>query len=210
MSGKLVDKYGAIQAEDVEVLERCLNEISSRIERESVAGGHPPHFARICEIGMHDGNTARGIENFFKERGQQMTYWGIEPDTVSTRPRFVPANGLLIQADSAECYSAIPDGLDLVWVDGCHCMGHVILDTIHYERKVRGGGFICFHDINPIGQGLLSEHQYHGPNTPDFALAVTKGLDAIRFPWAPWRFFDQKIPPPSDGIDCGTLAFRKD
>ena len=202
MSGKLFDKYGAIQAEDVEVLEACLTHIAEQARKDG-------RFARICEIGMHDGNTARGIENFFKERGQQMTYWGIEPDTVSTRPRFVPANGLLIQADSAECYEVIPEWLDLVWVDGCHCRNHVVLDTLNYAPKVRVGGFICFHDINPIGQGLLSEHQYHGPNTPDFALAVNKALSLIRFPWDNWTFFAQGVPPASDGIDCGTGAYRR-
>ena len=128
----------------------------------------------------------------------------------NNRPRYVPANGIEVIGDSAEVFNQVPDGLDLVWVDGCHCFNHVVLDTLHYEKRVRPGGFICYHDINPFGQGLLNEHQYHGPDIPEFALAVTDALSAIRFPWGTWQYFMQKYPPPSDSQDCGTLAFRKD
>ena len=205
MSGKLFDKYGAILQEDVDVLEACLSIIASACKAQG-------RFAKICEIGMHDGNTARGIENFLKAQGVSMTYWGIDPLTeeVNKRPRYRPANCLEIIGDSAEVFNQVPDQLDLVWVDGCHCRNHVILDTVNYESKVRPGGFICYHDINPFGQGLLNEHQYHGPNIPEFALAVTEALRLIRFPWAPWQFFDQKYPTPEESQDCGTLAFRKD
>lgn len=206
MSGHLFDKYGAILQEDVEVLESCLTIVAAACKAQG-------RFARICEIGMHDGNTARGIENFFKALGLSMTYWGIDPLTaaVNQRPRYIPANGLEVIGDSAEVFNQIPDGLDLVWVDGCHCRNHVVLDTINFESKVRPGGFICYHDINPAGQGRLEEHQYHGPNIPEFALAVNQALDLIRFPWGTWQFFAEKYPQPAEfPFDCGTRAFRKD
>ena len=177
-------------------MEACLNEIV--LEHISPV--------RVLEIGMHDGNTARGIEKFFVDRGIAMEYMGIDPDDGSTRPRHVPKDGKVIVGDSAEVFEGIPSGFDLVWVDGCHCFNHVVLDTLHYARKVRPGGFICFHDINPAGQNEI-EHQYHGPQTPAFGLAVNSALEAIRFPWAPWTLFGEKYP--SDRSNCGTRAYRK-
>ena len=204
MSGHLFDKYGAILQEDVEVLESCLTLIASKCHAEE-------RFPRILEIGMHDGGTARGIENFFKAQGfPTITYWGIDPDQGKTRPRYVPTNGREIIGLSSEVFSEIPFGMDLVWVDGCHCMNCVILDVIHYAPKVRRGGFMCFHDINPVGQG--QEHQYHGPVIPEFGLATDMALNAIGFPreWSAWErdgweFFKEKVP---DGVhNCGTRSY---
>ena len=76
MSGKLFDKYGAILQEDVDVLEPCLAIIAEACLKQR-------RFARVCEIGMHDGNTARGIENYFRDRGVTLTYWGIDPLTAA-------------------------------------------------------------------------------------------------------------------------------
>lgn len=197
--------YGAIVREDVQVLEECLERL--------IYGEHPK--IRVLEIGMHDGGTAKGIERFITnvphigEAGlilKDLEYWGIDPDPGTSRPRYVPEGGKVIIGDSAEVFDQIPHELDLVWVDGCHCVNHVLLDTLHYTPRVRSGGFICFHDINPAGQNA-KEHQYHGPNTDAFGLAVTSALEAICFPWAPWTLFDEKYP--SDRANCGTRAYRK-
>lgn len=197
MSGKLFDRYGAILQEDVEILEECLFTALA----ESLAD----RPLRVLEIGMHDGGTARGIEAFVKSSDATLDYYGIDPDLGKTRPRYVPAGGKVIIGDSAEVFNQVPDEIDLVWVDGCHCMNHVILDTIHYEKKVRDGGFMCFHDVNPVGQG--QEHQYHGPVIPEFGLATDMAHKAIRFPWAPWLLFKEAWP--TDVHNCGTRAFKR-
>lgn len=204
MSGKLFEcGYGAILNEDAEVLEACLLRlVEDSLSRYGFLGRTE---LRVCEIGMHDGGTALGIERFVQQHGLALQYWGIDPDDGSKRPRSVPKGGAAIVGDSAEVFGQVPDRLDLVWVDGCHCMNHVVLDTLHYAPKVRPGGFILYHDVNPLGGA--SEHQHHGPKTPEFGLAVNQGLRAIRFPWWPWRFFAERIP---EGVtNCGTRAYRK-
>lgn len=186
--------YGAIVAEDVAILEKCL---------AMVIGLRP--IVSVLEIGMHDGGTARGIQRYINAAGLELDYIGIDPDDGTTRPRYVPPGGRVVIGDSAEVFGEIPGGLDLVWVDGCHCMNHVMLDTVHYERKVRKGGFMLFHDVNPVGQG--TEHQYHGPETKEFGLATDMAHKAIRFPWDPWTLFAEAWP--TDRHNCGTRAFRK-
>lgn len=204
MSGQLFDKYGAILQEDVDVLEACLNILTDPRDREA---GHRGRPVRVLEIGMHDGGTARGIENFVKSWALALEYVGIDPDDGTSRPRYVPENGIVIIGDSADVFNRVPFGFDLVWVDGCHCMNHVMLDTIHYAPCVRPGGFMLFHDVNPRGQG--SHHQYHGPDTPEFGLATDMAHEAIRFPWAPWTKFMESWPTEEGRTDCGTRAYRK-
>ena len=195
MSGKLFDRYGAILQEDVEVLEACLRELVK-----------PNDDVHILEIGTHDGGTAIGMMRFLESIGSAIDYYGIDPDDGSHRPRSLPGSARMIIGDSAEVYDQVPDDLDLVWVDGCHCFNHVALDTLHYARKVRSGGFICFHDVNPAGQNAM-EHQYHGPMTADFGLAVVRALEAIRFPWDGWGLFMERVP--TDVRNCGTRAYRR-
>lgn len=198
--------YGAIVQEDVQVLEQCLAELCGAFGGNVVATNNPLHPIRICEIGMHDGGTARGIEAFLLKFGRRLEYYGIDPDDGSTRPRYVPEGGKVVIGDSAEVFNQIPDGLDLVWVDGCHCRGHIILDTVNYGERVRPGGFMLFHDVNPAGQG--QEHQYHGPEIPEFGLAIDMAHKAIRFPWHPWVLFAEAWP--TDRHNCGTRAYRKE
>lgn len=198
MSGRLFDQYGAILNEDVEVLEECLFTV--------MAESRADHKIKVCEIGMHDGGTAKGIERYIREMDGRLDYFGIDPDPGKTRPRYIPEGGTVIIGDSAEVFDQVPNDLDILWVDGCHCRNHVVLDTFNYEGKVRHGGFMLFHDVNPKGQNEV-EHQYHGPNTKEFGLAVVEALKMIRFPWNPWTLFRELSP--TEVNNCGTRAYKK-
>jgi hypothetical protein len=191
--------YGAIVDEDVIVLETCLRELLLPVAVEKL---------RVVEIGMHDGGTARGIEQFVREHGADLEYWGIDPDEGKTRPRYLPKGGVTVIGDSAEVFHHVPDGVDLVWVDGCHCVNHVILDTVHYAPKVRVGGFMLFHDVAPAGQMHPTQgRQYHGPMIPEFNLAVGRAHELIRWPFDGWAMILEAWP--TDRNDCGTRAFRR-
>lgn len=195
MSGKIFEcGYGAIVMEDVEVLEACLEKLCS-----------PGAIVRICEIGAHDGGTALGIKRYVESHGATLEYWGIEPDI--HRVPFIWPGGTLIQEDSATAWAKVPVELDLVWVDGCHCKNHVIMDTVNFSPKVRNFGFILYHDINPHIQGV-GEKQPCGPvDVPEFNVFVNGALEAIRWPWGAWELFRESYP--LDQWGCGTRAYRK-
>lgn len=196
--------YGAITEEDAELLEKCLLSACS----DAVIENHP---VRICEIGMHDGGTARGMERYVRDCNLSLAYIGIDPDDGSTRPRYVPFGGQVLIGKSADMFVQVPGDLDLVWVDGCHCRNCVVLDVVNFAPKVRVGGFLCLHDTNILGQFRADVgHQYHGPeNDPHFALAVRAALAAIRFPWEEWEFYGEAKVSDLARVDCGTLAFRR-
>lgn len=195
MSGKIFEcGYGAIVMEDVGILESCLEKLCS-----------PGATVRICEIGAHDGGTALGIKRYVEAHGCTLEYWGIEPDRA--RIPFIWPGATLINEDSATAWTQVPDNLDLVWVDGCHCINHVVLDTLHFSRKVRDSGFILFHDTNPAIQ-LIGEKQPCGPaEAPEFKVCVNYALSSIRWPWGWWELFGESYP--LDQWGCGTRAYRK-
>lgn len=216
MSGQLFSRgYGAILDEDIEVLEACLRAIMDAKQQpagstEAISTNILPRV-KVCEIGMHDGNTARGIETFLHTHGFGLEYYGIDPDDGSTRPRVCPNGGHILVGPSNEMFIHVPEGMDLVWIDGCHCEPCVICDIALFAPKVSVGGFLCLHDTNERGQFRSDAgHQYHGPeDSPYFGLAVRHAMKSIRFPWPEWELVADRTPPEPDRIDCGTMAFRR-
>lgn len=190
MSGTLFDKYGAILNEDVQVLEDVLTQLL------------PLRRIRMVEIGMHAGATARGVRTYLEGHNCSLDYTGIDPDTSGRCVAWDGAEVLL--GDSAELHMKVNHGIDLLWVDGCHCRNHVMLDILNYSPKVNLGGFMCFHDINPTVQG--KEKQYHGPDLPEFHVDVVKAIEVVRFPWDDWYLWKEKYP--LDAMGCGTRAYR--
>lgn len=201
MSGKVFEcGYGAIVQEDVEVLEACLHRIA---EFRIGIGG-----MKICEIGAHAGATARGIKRWCDARQVKLTYYGIDPVRNSPGRIEPPFDGEnLIIGDSAEVASAVPDGIDLLWIDGCHCRNHVTLDILNYGPKVAHGGFICFHDVNPRYQG--HDYQGHGPNLPEFCVGVWNAIQQspLHDEMSGWSLFMEKVP--TDINTCGTRAYQR-
>ena len=194
MSGQIFQcGYGAIVNEDVEVLEACLNELKCR------------GTIRVVEIGAHARNTARGIARWCEQHCIKLDYTGIDPIDWEKQEGY-KFPGPVIIGDSAEVHVQIPEGIDLLWIDGCHCFNHVVLDTLNFEGKVAHGGFMCYHDVNPRSDET-DTYQYHGPHTPEFGIAVRPALKAIYFPFGAWEIFMERVP--ADRLDCGTRAYRK-
>lgn len=170
--------FGALTVEDGEALKTTLLSASTR------------KHLKFLEIGMHSGATARGIKAFLEANGCSLEYWSIDPGYLcEINPPFPGAN--TIKGLSDEVYETIPEDFDIIFIDGCHCRNHVILDTYNYHTKVKVGGFLMFHDCSPSAQG--KDPQYHGPRTPAFCIDVLRGLDEMGFPWPGWTLFVEKF-----------------
>lgn len=162
--------YGAINSADIKVLEGVLAHYHGR-------------NLRLLEIGLHTGQTARGIRDYCAEHAIALEYWGLDNGVQNDgQPPFEGAK--MVVGDSAESAHLLPDAFDVVLVDGCHCFNHAILDTVLYGEKVVPGGFILHHDIAPHIQQTMRDP--HGPDTPRFRNSVVEALEAIHFPWSPW------------------------
>ncbi len=56
-----------------------------------------------------------------------------------------------IDADTVAAATQIPDNLDFVYIDACHCYENVAAEIATYYPKVRSGGYIGGHDVNFSG-----------------------------------------------------------
>lgn len=186
--------YGALTQEDIEVLERVLAEYR----------GRPLKF---CEIGVYAGNTSRGVRDFCIGNGTQLEYWGIESGTLCT-PTQPFSEAHFIVGESWEVFMHIPDDLDVAFVDGNHTFNGAVLDTIHYARKVKPGGFILFHDTGDEIQHKLQEPNRNYPEHVWFHNAVNDAHREMGWPFQGWKLFEKKFNPLSEF--GGMTAYRKE
>lgn len=64
-----------------------------------------------------------------------------------TLDRLAPYGVEIIRKKSMDAVMDIPDGsLDFVYIDGLHTFDSVMMDIIHWARKVRFGGIVSGHD----------------------------------------------------------------
>lgn len=161
----MIMTYGALIPEDIEVLEAVLAEFR----------GKPMRF---LEVGVYAGNTSRGIRDWCADNGTTLEYWGVESGTlcVPTSP-FPEAN--FVVGESWEVFMQVPEQLDVAFIDGNHTFNGVVLDALHYGRKVKPGGFMLFHDCAPQIQYKLQEPNRNYPEHPFFHNAVNDALSAL-------------------------------
>ena len=182
--------YGAQQPEDIEVLEMVLSRYRGTL-------------MRFVEIGIHVGSTARGIKEYCDLNRVHLEYWGIDPVVPDPNPPFPGAH--FIHGPSEESFHLAPDRIDVVLIDGCHCVNHVILDTYQYGARVMPGGFMLFHDVNPRIQHTMKDP--HGPNIPQFYNSVLEAHLMIGFPFRNWKLLAEKWN--NDAPWGGMAAYQK-
>lgn len=168
------DRFGAVSEQDAQVLEATLDVLPKKI--------------KFLEIGIHDGNTGRGVRRWCDAHGVELEWWGI--DVCHHEPPFSGAH--FVKGDSAEVFVDIPNDFNAILIDGCHCRNHVILDTYNYAPKVLPGGYLLFHDTGTQCQG--NDHQaYHGSKAvPEFHIATLEAFKMIGWPHPGWVLFMEK------------------
>lgn len=183
--------YGALTKVDVGVLETVLALYRNKT-------------MKFLEVGIHTGQTGRGIKDFCDAGQIAIEYWGVDNGAQSdcSSPFY---GAFVIRGDSAEVFHEVPPDLDVAFIDGCHCGNHVILDTILYGARVKRGGFMLFHDTAPQVQKTMRDP--HGPDISWFYNSVLAAHELMKFPTAEWELFHEEY-------DCrantgGMKAFRK-
>ena len=191
MKHTMFERYGMMFEEDCDVIDAALDALL------------PRPVIRICEIGTYNGATARGMKKFLESRDTRIQYWGMDPSFLVPLEKPFP-EAVIFRGKSEELFHLIPSELDLVFVDGNHSRNGVILDIYNYFNKVRKGGFMLFHDTNPVAQG--GGYEYTGPHIPQFGIAVIEAMKLIGWPWKPWYLWMEKYP--LDHHQNGMQAYR--
>jgi len=177
MSDMFCKRFGSILEEDAQVIEATLSELVPRGK------------IKWLEIGMFAGGTGRGVRDYCEARGVAFEYWGIDAGYI-TEPVVPFPGAVVIKGRSEEVFPRVPDGFDGIFIDGCHCRNHVILDTLNYAPKVNPGGFLLFHDAGPSAQG--KDKQPCGPDIPEFAISTLAAFEVMGWPRPGWNLFMEK------------------
>lgn len=163
--------YGLLTGVDIDVVEQGLQMAMKRFSGP----------IRVVEIGVRDGSTCLGMKSFIESKKRRIDYSGFDNgrDMAVGEPyygeRDDPLRAKIYLGDSAETYRFCPSDVHFLFIDGCHCVNHVIVDCLHFGEKVAIGGLMAFHDMAPSSQGKNREGQYqgHGPQDQEhFGIAV--------------------------------------
>lgn len=120
----------------------------------------PKEKLKILEIGVCHGDTARGIKQYYAYYHTPIEYWGVDNNKdLKVEPPFPGAN--LVIGPSEDVHHKVPNGFHLIFIDGCHCSNHVMLDFLNYGRKTTLNGLVVFHDVSPAAQNKY-DYQGHG------------------------------------------------
>jgi Methyltransferase domain len=192
MSDPFCSRFGSITEEDAQVIEATLEQLV------------PLGKVKWLEVGMFRGGTGIGVRNFMEARNVPLEWWGIDAGYI-TEPSapFLGAN--VIKGKSEEVYPLVPNDFDGIFIDGCHCRNHVILDAINYGYKVKFGGFLLFHDTSPFAQG--HDKQPCGPDIPEFYISTLTAFTVMGWPLPGWTLFMEKY---QDKLPLGGVrSYRK-
>lgn len=185
--------YGAITTVDAKVMDDILD----TWQNEPI---------RVLEIGVWNGQTARGIKERCNKNGCVVDYWGI--DAKPFDGPIPPWIDHYILSSSEDAVDLVQVNFHFIFVDGCHCFNHVVLDAVNYGPKVIHGGIIAFHDTAPQVQGVQRNEWVHGSEDKvRYRTHVVKALKSIGWPNAEWQLLLLDCDPLSN--IGGMMAFRK-
>ncbi len=150
--------YGLMPQKDYETMDKVL---------ELISNDFPSGIINTLEIGVHAGNTSRGIHSFFLDKGRINFHTGIDSQKdFSMSAPFEGCNFLI--GDSLMVSQQIRDNSQhFVFIDGCHNFQYTAADFLLYKNKVIKGGYLAFHDtgsqIKPMQdfQGGDRNNPYH-------------------------------------------------
>ena len=181
-------KYGLISELDGKTLEKTIDLIT---QREFIG-----QEINITEIGIFDGQTARGLYEYvttrhygsasanpsdgvMKDNTYKCNYTAIdnEKDKLIKLP-FPECK--FIRGNSNEVYNQIPDeSQHLIFIDGCHNFPSVVQDFFCYERKIKKGGYMAFHDTGDHIQPFKDYQGVGSKDDQDMYISVKKALERI-------------------------------
>lgn len=156
--------YGIVTELDGKLIEKSLDLINNQ---------NPV----LMEIGVCHGGTSRGVIEYLKNKGITPTYIGVDSGKECSQPP--TSDTKMYWGESTEIWTEIEErDIDWLFIDGCHCVNHVILDFLHYSQFLKSGGILVFHDVNPKAQGK-NDYQGHGPKNIHFGTSAEEALNKV-------------------------------
>lgn len=161
-------KYGLISQTDSKTIEATADCICNAFSNELIM---------FTEVGIYAGLSGYSIKRYFKWKGFDSVWTGVENFKDNEKLVFTPDK--LIVGNSTEVYNQIPDNSQhLLFIDGDHSYIGVISDFYAYKDKVKVGGFLAFHDTG-VQIKPFTDFQHGDKENPDAYISVRKALEAV-------------------------------
>ena len=106
----------------------------------------------IVEIGMRDGDSTRAFLWACQKTGGRLYSVDISeyPETIEEIERLnLSKYHEFIKGDSQKIHKQWSTPIDILFLDGCHYYGNHKMDFDNWYSKVREGGIILVHDVDP-------------------------------------------------------------
>jgi hypothetical protein len=162
--------YGLMPEFDYKTMDSILDLVCFSFREEPI---------NILEIGVHQGNTSRGMRDFLKQRGRAINHTGIDNRRDFNMEAPFPESRFII-GNSIEVYNQIEDGSQhLVFIDGCHNYPMTMADFLVYSDKVRLHGYIAFHDTGEQIKPMTDFQGMGDMDDPDMYIACRKAVKRL-------------------------------
>lgn len=164
--------YGHVHHDDIRTLQDSLLDVAARFSRP----------LKILEIGIWNGGTSRELRSFLiANQIVDIEHWTVDKralEGATLHPPYPECHS--VWGDSLDVAGQVPDGFHWIFVDGCHCLFHVLGDFALYAPKLAIGGLMLFHDVNPQTDHHYNIYQHHGdPSRRESLMCVRIGLDRL-------------------------------
>jgi hypothetical protein len=140
----------------------------------------PNQHLNFLEVGIASGTTGLTIIDELLG-GRSFTYYAVDTceHTLPLQPVYKKMNFIKGISFDENIVSQIPDNLNWIFIDGCHCEHCVYRDAISYIPKLKNNGIIAFHDACPAFQGVGQKYklQEHDPSDGVQVLRAINKLD---------------------------------
>lgn len=163
-------KYGLMTELDYETMDKTLGLVCARF---------PEGIINSLELGVHRGDTSRGIRDFFKEKGRINFHTGIDNQHDLKMGAPFPECHFII-GNTMEVYNEIkPISQHFLLIDANHSYPMTILDFLLYSDKVVPGGYIALHDTGAHIKPFTDYQGMGSKEDPDMYISCRKALSRI-------------------------------
>ncbi len=161
--------YGMMPNSDYKTMDKILSLVAETFRGE----------LNITEIGVFQGNTSRGMRDYFKKIGIKINHTGIDNQRDFKMGSPFPESNFIV-GNSFEVYNKIPDSSQhFIFIDGNHSYPITMVDFLVFSDKVVDGGFIAFHDTGAHIKPMVDFQGIGDMDDPDMYIACRKAVKKL-------------------------------
>lgn len=162
--------YGIMPEKDYESLDKLLWLVTSIFPEPDI---------HTLEIGVHKGNTSRGIKRCLEELYRTCHHTGIDNQHDFKMGSPFPECNFIV-GNSVEVYKQVPDDSQhFIFIDGNHSLLFTMCDFLLYKAKLKENGILAFHDCGKQIQPFTDYQGIGARENPDNFISCRNAVEKL-------------------------------